>query len=127
MMITAIYAALLGFLLIILSARVINMRRSSQISTGSADNEQLTRMVRAHANFTEYVPICLILIASIDFNGFVPDWGVHILGVLLLLGRAMHAYGLSDSMVSYRVRGMVLTLTILFLASAINLIGVILN
>ena len=64
-MITALYASLLAILLFILSIRVIGLRGNpifSFIAQGKGDDEMLQRAIRAHGNFTEYVPTMLILL-----------------------------------------------------------------
>ena len=120
---TALYAALLSFLLVALSFRVIKVRRKFQVSMGDAGNDYLQPLIRAHANFIEYTPISLILIASAEINSFVPVWCIHIIGLLLLSGRIMHAYGLSNNLMSYQVKGMQLTLGVIMVTGVINVIG----
>ncbi len=53
-----------------------------------------------------------------------PDWALHIVGGLLLLGRFGHAYGVSQSPenISWRVFGMALTFTALLLGALAGLI-----
>jgi len=50
---------------------------------------------------------------------------LHLMGLLLLIGRIMHAYGINGRKVPgiWRVGGMALTLTSLALGAAINLIA----
>jgi len=122
---TALYASFLGFILIFLSFRVIKTRRKLRVSIGEGGNELLQRMIRAHANFIEYTPFSLILLASIEINSFLPVWCVHFLGVLLVSGRIMHAHGMSNSVKPYRVRGMQLTFTVILFTCLANIIGVV--
>lgn len=109
-MITPIYLALLALLFIVLSFKTINVRKKLQIGVGSGDSPELLRAMRVHANFSEYVPISLLLILSVELlNG--PSVLVHALGVALLLGRLLHAYGVSKikENLKFRVTGMLLT------------------
>ncbi len=47
-----------------------------------------------HGNFAEYVPFALVLLALAELSG--AHWaGVHALGLSLLAGRLLHAYGIS--------------------------------
>ena len=56
--------------------------------------------MRRHANFTEWVPLALILIALLELNG-APAAALHSLGAILVLARISHAVGLRpDSMKS---------------------------
>lgn len=110
MIVTAFYASLLAALFLVLSARVIGRRREQRVELGHADDKELLRRLRVHANFAEYVPIALILMALAE-NMTAPRPMVHIVGLMLLAGRLLHAYGLSQTpqILRYRVWGMVLT------------------
>ena len=67
MPITLFYGSLLGLFLIVLSARVIRQRQSARVSFGDGNDKRLGRRIRAQANFVEYVPITLILMAGSPF------------------------------------------------------------
>ena len=62
--ITAFYASLLGICYLYLSFLVIGARRRHQVGIGDGGHEDLSRLTRAHGNFSEYVPITLIMIAK---------------------------------------------------------------
>lgn len=57
------------------------------------DDEDLLRLMRAHGNFTEYVPLALLALAGAEIAGAAP-WLVAICGGLLLLARVIHFFGL---------------------------------
>jgi uncharacterized membrane protein YecN with MAPEG domain len=61
MRVTALYAAPLALLFLVLSVRVIQRRRSGQVALGDGGDHLLLRCMRVQANFAEYVPIALIL------------------------------------------------------------------
>ena len=109
-MITPIYVALLAILFLFLSFKTIKVRKRLKIGVGTGDNPELLRAMRVHANFSEYVPITLILILSVELlkGHFVL---VHCLGASLLISRALHAYGVSQSKekLKFRVSGMLMT------------------
>jgi len=94
--ITALYAGILALILLGLSANVSRLRRQAQIGIGHGDNPALERAVRVHGNFTEYVPLGLLLVALCELNG-APVWSLHALGAALLVGRILHAVGLGGS------------------------------
>jgi uncharacterized protein len=96
MIVTAIYAALCGILTIVLSARVVFFRRAHKVGIGLADNKDLERRVRVHANAIENIPIALILLACFESTGG-PAWAVHAFGAVLMLSRILHAYGLNKT------------------------------
>lgn len=118
--ITAFYASLLAGLYLVLSARVIGWRRERRVELGDAGDAQLLRRMRVHANFAEYVPLALILMALAETMS-PPDVLVHIVGAVLVVGRALHAYGLSQTphILRFRVYGMVLTFFAIGIAAMI--------
>ena len=63
MPITAFYAALLAVLFLFLSVRVIGWRRERRVEFGHGEDFELLRRMRVHANFAEYVPFALLLMA----------------------------------------------------------------
>ncbi len=110
----ALYTGLNVLIILALIWQVIAHRRREKITLGDGGFPPLTRAIRAHANATEVAPIALIgLIAMAMANA--PLWTIHLGGVSLTLGRALHAYGLSrDEGASFgRMVGMILSLTAL--------------
>jgi uncharacterized membrane protein YecN with MAPEG domain len=102
-----LYAAFLALLYIYLSVRTIGLRRKLQVALGPGDNPEMLRAMRVHANFAEYVPLALILIYLVEAQGPAVCL-VHALGAALLLGRCLHAYGVSQvqETFAFRVSGM---------------------
>ena len=121
--IVPIYAALLAFMCFFLALRVIRLRRSMHIGIGSGGHPGLERVMRVHANFSEYVPLALLLLTFVEMQRN-PAWLVHVLAIALLVGRAVHAYGVSQDKEQIRLRtaGMVTTFGVL-IASGILLVG----
>jgi uncharacterized protein len=120
--ITAFYAALLAVLFLFLSVRVIGWRRESRVEFGHGEDTELLRRMRVHANFAEYVPFTLLLMALAESMA-PPHLLLHLAGLLLVAGRLLHAYGVSQSppVTRYRVYGMWLTFVALGLAALICL------
>lgn len=117
MAITALYAAILAVLFIGLSIRTLSLRRVHKIAVGDGNNPALLRAMRAHANFSEYVPMTLLLIYMFEqvAGGSSLSLLIHGLCLCLLMGRMSHAYGISQVTENYRYRvfGMALTFTAL--------------
>jgi uncharacterized membrane protein YecN with MAPEG domain len=113
-----LYAAFLALVFVLLSVRTLMLRKKFQIGVGSSGNEQLLRASRAHSNFAEYVPITLLLIYFAEMQGASTHF-VHFTGMALLLGRVLHAYGVSQvkEQLVFRIAGMCLTLTSLLVAA----------
>ena len=94
--ITSIFAAIFALMLVPLSMRVGILRFREKIWLLDGGNEELTRRMRVHGNFIEYVPLALLLLALVELGGASSGlvWG---LGSALLAARLTHAIGLSLS------------------------------
>jgi uncharacterized membrane protein YecN with MAPEG domain len=124
--ITAVYAALLGLVLSGLSIWVIAARLQNNVLVGDGGNDDMRRRMRAHANFTEYVPLILILAGLWEALG-----GGHltlrILLTLLLIARVLHPIGMiakENSAQQYTCRGApaIITIAMLLVFSVLLLI-----
>ena len=128
MTVTPIYAGLITLLFIVLSFKVFGARGTAKVSLGDdgGKHEQLTRTLRAHGNFTEYVPLVLILMALAELAQ-APVLLVHAIGVVILVGRLMHAYGISQipQVTKLRYYGTVFTMLALLSGALTNLAMVI--
>ncbi len=94
--VTALYASLLALVFLTLSFNVIRLRLKLKVGVGDGGERTLTKAIRIHGNFAEYVPLALILLASYELNGANTVW-LHVLGAILFIGRVLHAIGLSKS------------------------------
>ena len=106
----ALWAGLSLVLLLVLSVRVVRLRRRHGVEFGDGDRQDLTLAVRAFGNATEYVPAAIGAIAVLALVG-APLLLVHASGLMLFAGRVSHAIGLSRSGEATRPRaaGVVLT------------------
>jgi len=113
-----LYSALLALFYVYLSARTIGVRRNAKISIGDGGDDSMLRAMRMHANFAEYAPITLLLLAFVEIQGG-PSWMLHALGALLLIARLSHAYGISSVQApgKFRVAGMAGTFTTIVIAA----------
>ncbi|MFN4275839.1 MAG: MAPEG family protein [Ferrovibrio sp.] len=95
--VTPLYAALCAILLIALSLRVARLRGSLKVALGDGGERALQKAIRVQGNFIEYVPMALLLLFLLELSRQAPLWALHALGAGLLLGRILHAIGLSSS------------------------------
>ena len=112
------YAALLALLFIALSIRTIRARRAHKVAIGTGGHVALERAMRVHANFAEYVPLALLLLAMAELRG-VPALVLHALALALLVGRGAHAWGVSQAPEDFRFRvtGMMCTFAVIVLTA----------
>ena len=123
MEVVGLYASLLGLIYITLSYRVVKLRQKHKIGIGDGGFGNLQQTIRAHANFMEYVPICLILLTILSASP-VSHLILHIAGGALVIARLMHAIGLtSDSGRTFgRYWGTMITWLLLLALSFGNLV-----
>ncbi len=113
---SSIYIGLAALLLVVLSLQVIRLRYRHKVEIGDGGVLELQRAIRAHANFIEYVPVALLLILTADLVGH-EKWVVHVLGILLLVGRLAHAYGFTTTPGLSPGRGLGVALTTIVLVA----------
>lgn len=122
MIITPLYAGLLAVWLLILSWRVVLGRQAKDgPGLGDGGNPNMLRRIRGQANFVEYVPIILVLMAFLELGGW-PAWVLHALGLTLLVARLLHGYALSfsDHFQFGRFWGTLLTFVLLLVCGGLN-------
>jgi len=102
--ITAFYSGLLALVAVVLAAMIGPMRLRTGISILHGDNMELATRIRRHANFTESVPLALILLAALELNGSSAGL-LHGLGAALLLSRIAHPIGLRHDNMRHPLRG----------------------
>jgi uncharacterized membrane protein YecN with MAPEG domain len=108
--ITALYAATLSILFVILSVRVSMARGKTKISIGDGNNQFLLRRIRVQGNFAEYIPLALLLLLLAELAGAASPW-LHVAGGALFLGRLFMLYGLEYESLPARVGAMMCTYT----------------
>ena len=126
--ITTLSACALALLLIVLSLRIIGVRRGEQVSLGSNGNETLERRIRAQGNLVEYAPIGLILIGLAELQQANP-FLIGVAAAAFVMGRLLHGYALGFTVQALqpRVAGMMLTLFSLLALIGINVWLVVLS
>jgi len=127
-MITAFYASMLGFIYIKLSKNIIRLRRKYNVTLGHKNHGDLEQAIRAHANFSEFVPIGLILLACLEINK-IYFAVVILLGGLFFIGRVLHAKSFLKDKIdnSLRIKGMQFTFWSIMLMSGMNIFSILVS
>jgi uncharacterized membrane protein YecN with MAPEG domain len=121
MFVTPLYAGLLTLWFVLLSVRVVNLRRRG-ITFGDSGDIGVTRVIRAQANFSEYVPLALLLMGFLEVTRY-SIYLLHALGAILVVARFFHGLALSFGwQVRFgRVSGAALTFIVLLIESVLCL------
>ncbi|BBM66593.1 membrane protein [Vibrio alfacsensis] len=119
-MITALYACVLALLLIWLAFQVIKQRRINKVAYADGGVEPLQIARSAQSNAAEYIPITLILMCLLEYNG-ASVWWVHMTGLLFVVGRVLHARAILSNQLKGRVTGMKLTFASMLTLVILNL------
>lgn len=122
--VSPLYIGLAALLLLALSTRVMQLRGKYKVGIGDGGHQELALAIRVQANFVEYVPIALLLLLCVDLVGDA-KWIVHLLGIVLLVGRILHAQGLSRSegRTFGRAVGTLLTLIVIVAGAVLAILG----
>ena len=123
--ITAAYLGVLALLYVVLGLQVSRLRRGNKVLFGDGGNIKLRSAIRAHANFVEYVPIIVLMVALLEMSG-TPATSVHLLMGALLVARLLHPLGMyvgprTLQFQICRVGGISLTLLVLLAAALLLL------
>jgi len=121
MFVTPLYAGLLAVWFVLLSVRVVGLRRRG-IVFGDNGDVGVIRIVRAQANFAEYVPLALLMMGFLEV-GRHSIYVLHALGIALVVARLVHGLALSFGWNTRfgRVAGAAITFFVLLVEAALCL------
>jgi uncharacterized protein len=118
------YAAVFALVFVLLAINVTRLRQKHKVSIGAGNHRDLERSQRVHANFAEYVPFALLLLAFMEMQR-QSIYVIHILAIILLVGRLLHAYGIAQQPENMTCRGLgyLATLVVLVVAAIFLLVN----
>lgn len=119
-MVSALYVVLGAMLLVKLSLDVVKLRMQYRVAYGDGGFYELQTAIRVHGNAVEYLPIGAILLVLMEMNGALVIM-IHLCGILLIVGRLFHYFGLRHREFRWRRNGMAATYAALVLMSLFNL------
>lgn len=108
--ITLIIAAAAVLINLWLGFRVSQVRIATKVLTGDGGDPRLRARMRAHANYTEYTPFFLILLALAELarGSQLWLWGV---AIAYIIGRILHAFGMDSLEKPAKTRGIGILIT----------------
>ena len=86
----------------------------------------MERRIRVHGNFAEYVPLALLLLAFMEMQQH-SRYLIHILCILLIVARVVHAIGVTPVKENFQMRvgGVLTTFAVMVVAAIALLVGLI--
>ena len=117
--ITALCAGILGIVACVLAGHVGSYRGVAKVTIGDGGNEELICRMRKQGNFTEYVPLALLILALLEMSGSAGNMAIAIMGAALVISRILHPLGLKPdgSPTMFRMIGMLGTLPVMLISS----------
>lgn len=91
--ITLTIAGAAAILNIWLAARAARVRMKEGVFVGDGGNALLLARMRAHANYVEYTPFVLILLALVELGGGRSSW-LWAISIAYIVGRLLHPFGI---------------------------------
>lgn len=119
--ITIVTAAFCAAILLALSVGVSYLRITRKVSLGDGGDYVLNRVGRAHANAAEFIPLSLVLLFLAEVYTTTGSTLLWVGAGMLMLGRALHAWGLVTKRLTKR-RQIGALLNYLFIAYMIVLL-----
>ncbi|MEM5503163.1 MAPEG family protein, partial [Ahrensia kielensis] len=101
--VTPLYALPVAAIYLALWMRVSAMRAATGVSFGDGGNAALLQRIRQHGNCAEWMSFVLILMMLAEGLGAPAIW-LHVSGVLLLIGRIAHPFGLKADTAGHPLR-----------------------
>ena len=127
--ITTTFAALFTIFYLFLSMRIGYLRGSPVMKLifkmdKKVTENKLERNVRAHGNFSEYVPLFLILLFLVEYLKIIQFKYLIMLCIIFLYGRIAHAvcFAFFDYNPFLRISGMICTYLVLGILSILLLV-----
>lgn len=121
--ITAIFTGILALMLVGISIRVTVLRAKKKINFFDGGDPEMGVAVRVQGNFVEYVPMAIALMGLIEAMG-AKHWIVYLFGIVLVLARITHAWGLYAGVFQGRVVGTTAT-WVLIAAGGLLVLGLV--
>lgn len=106
-----LYIGLTGLLFVALSVRVSLARRRLQVAFGTGGKAEMERIVRGQGNFAEYAALFLLALAGLSYAS-EPDWLIHLLGILFLVGRIVFAWAIAQPGVTGNMAGRAVSMSL---------------
>jgi uncharacterized membrane protein YecN with MAPEG domain len=126
--ITSLFASISALIYLKLTLQVVRLRKQNQIAIGNGGNPELSAAINSHSNFSQYIPISLIMVGLCEVQG-IPKALLALITGCIIIGRVIHIRAITDANLVHpiRLRGIGMRLTLfpmLFLAILLALVPI---
>lgn len=90
---TLLFGSLSALLLALLGANVSRVRSAKKAFVGGEVDHELHRVVRAHGNATEWIPVLILMLLILELGG-ASHSQLNIFGATIFVSRLLHGAGL---------------------------------
>jgi len=99
---------------------IAKSRYKEKVALGNGDSDLVEVRSRVYGNFTEVVPLAILLMLIAELGG-APIWVIHWMGGLMIISRLSHAKGLltPPRYGAYRMAGMLLTMAVFLIGACL--------
>jgi uncharacterized membrane protein YecN with MAPEG domain len=112
MLISLAFAGIFALLNLWLAYRCVRIRLNGPGGVGDLEIPELRARMRAHANFVEYTPFVLILMALLEYAGG-SQAALQMFGATYAVGRILHALGIEKPKFTMQFIGALITWLVL--------------
>jgi len=119
-MITGFYIAIFALVQAAMVVWIAKSRYKEKVALGNGDSDLVEVRSRVYGNFTEVVPLAILLMLIAELGG-APIWVIHWMGGLMIISRLSHAKGLltPPRYGAYRMAGMLLTMAVFLIGACL--------
>ncbi len=90
--VTICLTGIFALMLVALSLNVSLRRRDLRLALGDGGDQALIRRIRAHGNFVETAPFCILIVLALE-GVLASSTIIWLVAGLFVLARCFHAYG----------------------------------
>ncbi|MGP1959159.1 MAG: MAPEG family protein [Arsenophonus sp. NC-CH8-MAG3] len=119
-MVSALYIVFSALILFKISLEVIKLRTQYQVTYGDGGFYELQTAIRVQSNAIEYIPISMLSLLMMEMNG-APVWAIHLCGLIFIIARFFHYFGLKHRERTWRYFGQITTFSSMILMILINI------
>jgi uncharacterized membrane protein YecN with MAPEG domain len=114
--VTVCLTGIFALMLIALSLNVSLRRRDLKLARGDGGDEALQRRIRAHGNFIENAPFCILVVLALEAVLATSDI-IWLVAAAFIVARILHAWGTLTASIALVAPSMLIQHAVMFCAA----------